>query len=92
MGADFLRSRPVSILLKEFIRFVDNAEMGGPGFIYRNEVTRGAYYSALRTNAFIIFGKKTHVLNPHPFLDENGSEHSLSPTRRPNSLISRACT
>jgi len=28
MGADSLRSRPASILLKEFIRFVDNAEMG----------------------------------------------------------------
>ncbi|MFT6498593.1 MAG: hypothetical protein ACJAT6_000724 [Akkermansiaceae bacterium] len=42
MGAGFLRSRPTSILLKGFIRFVGNTEMGEFGFIFRNEVAGGA--------------------------------------------------
>jgi hypothetical protein len=37
-----LRSRPTSILLKGFIRFVGNTEMGEFGFIFRNEVAGGA--------------------------------------------------
>jgi hypothetical protein len=42
IGAGFLRSRTTSILLKGFIRFVGNTEMGEFGFIFRNEVAGGA--------------------------------------------------
>jgi len=44
IGSDFLRPRPPSILLKGFIRFVDNAEMGETSFIFRNEVIEGALH------------------------------------------------
>jgi|TARA_B110000914_G_scaffold58079_1_gene50385 hypothetical protein len=35
---------PPSILLKGFIRFLDNAEMGKTSFIFRNEVIEGALH------------------------------------------------
>jgi len=42
MELGFSRSRRTRILLKEFIRFVDNVEIGKSGFILRNEVAGGA--------------------------------------------------